>query len=86
MVKPIHPWPNRPHTNSLPPVTPGAPGGEWDPPEGVTDVAVLIPYQDLKAMKSVRKETHLVFFEVKGLDGSYILSSDGSTRPYGEGH
>lgn len=74
------PWPH--------PVTPGAPGGEWEPPEGVTDVALLVPSTTGKPSSSYGNAAGIGYpvLGVPGLDAKYILSSDGSTRLYGEGH
>lgn len=71
-----------PHPTNLPP-----PGGEWDPPPLAKDVAVLVPSGlELKDAKVLARKTDLLVCTVPGLDGKYVLSSDGSTRPYGEGH
>lgn len=70
------PWP---HPTNLPP-----PGGEWDPPEGIKDVALLLP--STTGNPGVHMAKDYPVFYIAGLDGKYLLSSDGSTRPYGEGH
>ena len=69
------------------PLVGGNQGGEWDPPDAVKDLAVLVPCGDTSATQFLRKEgSRLAIIEVEGLSGAHILSSDGSTRPYGEGH
>lgn len=60
------------------------PGGEWGPPTRVEDVAILIPSKT--GNPGIHAWKDYPCFVVAGLDGKYILSSDGSTRPYGEGH
>lgn len=58
-------------------------GGVNGSPDEVRDLAVLVPAPDL--LKTSRA-TKLLVIEVQGLDGSYILSSDGATRPFSAGH
>jgi len=70
----VWPWPPL----NLPPG-----GGNWNPTEGNRDVAVLCPPDKLTKTGRVTK---LLVLEVPDLDGVYVLSSDGMTRPFGEGH
>lgn len=71
-----------PYPTGFKPVTAGTPGGKGEPPEKIKDVAVLTPYSE-KLWPDIGD---MAIFLIPGLDGSYILSSDGSTRPYGKRH
>lgn len=53
-------------------------------PEGVKDVALLVPSTTGNA--GVRMGKEYPTYSIPDLDASYILSSDGSTRPAVEGH
>lgn len=55
--------------------------GESGSPMGVRDIAILVPARLL--LSTIRNtEMKVLVLDVPGLDGAFVLSSDGATRPW----